>query len=155
MNVPVLGRKTLVFPWCWVCEKRFKSSTPPGPANKNEHHIFPRNAGGNDGPLVSLCDSDHFTLHDIAKRIHAKKQFRDLLIGSSTDQQKKLVWLAMMVVKAEQYAAEDENKRLTGSVSFSKEEVQMLKRLQSIYKNTGRSGIISLALRRLYKSHFG
>lgn len=158
MSVPQmnsLGRKTLVLPNCWVCQVRFKTSVPPGPANKEEHHIFPRNAGGTDGPLVSLCDTDHSTLHKIAKRVQAKKAFRDLLIGRDHQGQQRLVWLALMVVKAEQSVEGDSNKRLRNSVSLSKAETQMMKRLQSAYPKLGRSEIFSLALRRLYKAHFG
>ena len=150
-----LGRKTLVLPHCWVCGVRFKTSLPPGPANKEEHHIFPRNAGGTDGPLVSLCDTDHGTLHNIAKRIQGKKTYKDLLIGRDSKGQQKLVWLAVMVVKAEQSVEGDVNKRLQGSVSLSKAEIQMLKRLKSLYPKLGRSEIFSLALRRLYTAHFG
>lgn len=158
MTVPQitsLGRKTLVLPHCWVCDSRFKTSTPPGPANKEEHHIFPRNAGGTDGPLVSLCDTDHSTLHKIAKRVQTKRAFRDLLIGRSEQGQKRLVWLALMVVKAEQSVEGDVNKRLVNTVSLSKTETAMMKRLQSIYPKLGRSEIFSLALRRLYTAHFG
>jgi hypothetical protein len=154
-KVPVLGRKTLILPWCWVCEQRFKGSVPPGPANREDHHIFPRNAGGTDGPLVSLCDSDHSNVHNIAKRIQSKRPFNDILVGKPPEQIKRLVWLASMVVKAEQSVEGDENKRLRNSVSLSKAEIRMMKRLQSIYTNMDRSEIFSLALRRLYSSHFG
>jgi hypothetical protein len=158
MNMPQInsiGRKTLVLPHCWVCQERFKTSVPPGPANKEEHHIFPRNAGGTDGPLVSLCDRDHSTLHKIAKRVQAKKAFRDLLLGLDHQGEQRLVWLALMVVKAEQLVEGDTNKRLVNTVSLSRGETQMMKRLQSIYPKLGRSEIFSLALRRLYTAHFG
>jgi len=150
----ILGRKTLVLPHCWVCETRFKTSVPPGPANREDHHIFPRNAGGTDGPLVSLCDTDHGNLHNIAKRLHTKKPYDDILIGRNPKAQSKLVWLAAMVVKAERSVEGDSNKLLLNSVKLNPVETEMMKKLQSLYPKMGRSDIFRLALRRLFVEHF-
>ena len=148
-----LSRNTLMFDYCWVCNGRFKTSKPPGKHNREDHHIFPRNAGGTDGPLVSLCDSDHRTLHDIAKRLHKRKTYHDLLIGRNASQQKRLVWLGTCVVKAERSTAGDANKLLLNSVKLSPEETKMIVRLQKFYDKP-RSDIFRHALRRLYLTTF-
>ena len=96
-----LGRTTLLGDACWVCGIRFKNSVPPGPAMREDHHIFPRNAGGTDGPQASLCDRHHSCLHKIAQRLKARKDFKDLLVGESQLGAKRLLWLASCVVKAE------------------------------------------------------
>lgn len=149
-----LGRTTLLRPHCWVCEVRFKTSIPPGPANLEEHHVFPRNAGGTDGPLVSLCDTDHATLHKIADRLHSKKPFKDLLIGREGTAQKRLVWLAAMVVKAEKSVEGDANKLVLNSVKLTRQDTEMLKRLQPLYPKLGRSDILRQALLHLYLAKF-
>lgn len=149
-----LERNTLMLDFCWVCKLRFKTSKPPGPAMREDHHIFPRNAGGNDGPLVSLCDSHHSCLHKIANRIHTKKPFSDHLIGEQKESIPKLVWLAHMVVKAEQSVEGDPNKLLRNGVMLNAVETQMMKRLQSVYVGKSRSDIFKAGLYLLYKRHF-
>ena len=151
----MLGRKTLVHPYCWVCEQRFKSSKPPGPANREDHHIFPRNAGGTDGPLVSLCDTDHTNLHLIAKRLHAKKPFSDLLIGKSAEQARKLVWLGQKAYEAEKLFADDDNKKVQGSIRLSATDTQILKRLQTVFPTLSRNDLFIMGLRHLYQSKLG
>ncbi len=148
-----LERKTLLKDYCWVCQIRFKNSVPPGPGNREDHHIFPRNAGGTDGPLVSLCDSDHRTLHDIAKRLHKAAPYKDLLIGRDSKGQKKLLWLASCVVKAERAAEGQENKLLQNSVKLTAQETMMIQRLQKMLKKN-RSDVFRLGLHRLYKEIF-
>jgi len=150
-----LGRKTLVKDYCWVCETRFKGSRPPGPANREDHHIFPRNAGGTDGPLVSLCDTDHTNLHLIAKRLHAKKPFADILIGCTTEQARKLVWLGTKAFQAESLMAGDDNKKLQNSVKLSQQDTEILKRLQAVFPTLSRNDIIVRGLRHLYQSKLG
>ena len=150
-----LGRKTLMHPYCWVCGVRFKTSTPPGPANREDHHVFPRNAGGTDGPLVSLCDTDHSTLHKIAHRMHGPKPFVDLLVGRDTIAQRKLVWLAAMVCKAEQSVEGDPNKLLISTVKLTQTEALMLRKLLSVLPNAkGQADVFKIALYNLYKAHF-
>jgi hypothetical protein len=148
-----VNRNSLMFDYCWVCTRRFTSSNPSGPANREDHHIWPRNAGGTEGPLVSLCDSDHASLHKIAERIHANKNFKDLLASRPVDQTKKLVWLAMQVVKAEQAVKDDPNKLLRNSVQLNSRETLMLKRLQKLH-NKGRTEIFRAALILMYHKYF-
>lgn len=116
--------------------------------------MFPRNAGGTDGPLVSLCDTDHATLHKIADRLHSKKPFKDLLIGREGTAQKRLVWLAAMVVKAEKSVEGDANKLVLNSVKLTRQDTEMLKRLQPLYPKLGRSDILRQALLHLYLAKF-
>lgn len=149
MQVPQLGRNTLMGPACWVCGTRFKSSTPPGPAVRNDHHIFPVNAGGEDGPLVSLCVTHHNVLHEIAKRLQSKSDFRNLLAGEATTHYKKLIWLAQCVVRAEAEFDADPNKHLGVSFKLSTEEVAALDALRKHYGNVSRKDLVLMGLKGL------
>jgi hypothetical protein len=83
------------------------------------------------------------------------KETKGLLIGrESKKQQSKLVWLAAMVVKAEQSAEGDANKLLLNYVKLNQAETEMMKRLQSMFPKLGRSGVFRLALRHFYLSKF-
>lgn len=149
MHGLTIGRTQLMFPYCWVCGVRFKTSVPPGPAIRNAHHIFPTNAGGADGPLVSLCNLHHVTLHHIAKRIQAEKDYRDLLTGESAEHTKKLLWLAQMVVKAEAAVEDDPNKQLGVGFKFSTEEVAAIDALRQRYGNVSRKDLVLMGLKLL------
>ena len=148
-----LDRNTLNGPACWVCGVRFKNSKPPGVANREEHHIWPRNAGGDEGPLVALCDTHHATLHKIAERLHRKAKFPDLLIGEDKERATKLIWLGAQVVKAEQSVADDPNKLLRNSVQLTQVETKMVERLQSVTGKT-RSEVLRAGLIVLYRQFF-
>ena len=149
----MLQKGTWKGPACWVCGVRFKTSVPPGPANREDHHIFPRNAGGTDGPEVSLCSEHHSTLHKIAQRLHRKAPFADLLLGEQQSFHKKLLWLAAAVVKAENFAKGDPNKLLRNGVQLDAAETAMIQRLQKATGKT-RQEIFQLALRVLYSKYF-
>lgn len=149
----MLRKDTLKGPACWVCKVRFKNSVPPGPANREDHHIFPRNAGGTDGPEVSLCDSHHSTIHKIAQRLHSKKPFQDLLLGEQPTYHKQLLWLASMIVKAEQFAEDDPNKLLRNGVQLTSTEVAMLQQLQKI-TGKSRQELLRQSLYLLYQKYF-
>lgn len=149
-----LQKATLLLDYCWVCGVRFKTSVPPGPANREDHHIFPRNAGGTDGPEVSLCEMHHSTAHKIAHRLHSKKPIPDLLAGEVPEGQKKLIWLATKIVEAERLSENDPNKLYRNGVQLTPAETEVMKKLQSIYPGKSRSDIFRHALILLYKSHF-
>jgi len=139
---------------CFVCGVRFKTSIPAGPANVEEHHVMPRNAGGTDGPLVRLCDSHHTLLHKVAERLHRKAVFTDLMVGEQPSSIPKIMWLAAAVVRSEKAVENDPNKHVQNSVRLSQEDLHMLKRLQGIYKGKGRSELLRAGLFLLYRRHF-
>ncbi len=149
----MLKKDTLKGPACWVCGARFKTSVPPGPANKENHHVFPRNAGGTDGPEVSLCSVHHADIHAIALRIHSKKSFNDILIGSTPERSKKLLWLASMIVKAENFAEGDPNKMLRNGVQLNPVEVLLMQKLQKL-TGKSRSDLFRAGFHLLYKKYF-
>lgn len=148
-----LERETLVGPSCWVCGVRFKSSTPPGPAHREDHHIWPQNAGGTEGPLVSLCEPHHSGAHKIALKLHAKQSYAKLMHGESKTAMQKLLFLALNIVKFELATKDDPNKLLRNSVQLTPAETQMMERLQS---STGksRSDLFRAGLQLLYKQVF-
>jgi hypothetical protein len=146
-----LTKSSLLFDYCFVCEVRFKTSKPPGPLNREDHHIFPRNAGGTDGPEVSLCSEHHGTIHKIANRVKAGKPYHDLLVGET--QHKKLLWLAHCIVKAEKLTEADPNKTYRNGIALSSTELEMIKRLQAVYPGKTRQEILRYALTTLYRKH--
>lgn len=146
-----LLRTTLLLNYCWVCERRFKSSVPPGPAIRHDHHIVPRNAGGEDGPLVSLCDTHHSVVHRLAERAHLKQDVKDLLTGEEPRFVAKLVWLAKKVYDAEIAVQDDPNKHLGVSFKLSAEEVRVLDALRVRFGNVSRKQLVLLGLRALSK----
>lgn len=150
-----LGRNTLRFDFCWICQRRFRDSVPSGLAHREDHHIFPRNAGGTDGPIVSLCDSHHSCIHKLAQRFQSQKPYAELLAGESAPNIKKLLWLASAIVKAEAFAANDPNKVTPSQgVKLSTAETEMMRRLQTALPNSDRSDIFKKGLHLLYKKYF-
>ena len=83
-----LTKKQLVSDACWVCGVRFKTSLPPGPATREDHHIIPRNAGGEDGPEVSLCERHHAIAHKIAYTIQGKKDYAGFFMVSKRNRKR-------------------------------------------------------------------
>lgn len=103
---------------------------------------------------MSLCDTDHTNLHLIAKRLHAKKQFSDILVGCSEERARKLVWLGTKAYQAEKLFGDDSNKMLQSSVRLTKADAEMMKRLQTVLSKS-RNDILIMGLRLLYQSKLG
>jgi len=142
-------------PECWVCGARFSDVNPPGPANREEHHIIPRQAGGVDGPQVSLCDMHHSKLHKIANRLSSKKPYFDLLYGDFGERQKKLLWLASRAYMAFQATSGDPNKKKMVVLELDQKKQYMLEMLKRVYPQAkSREAIYDLALAQLYQRHF-
>jgi hypothetical protein len=138
---------------CWVCGIRFTTSQPPGPGNCEEHHVFPQNAGGTDGPLVRLCDTDHTKAHKLALSLHKKKIASEYLIGASEEGKKKLMWLAAMIVKAEKATENDPNKVWKNPVNLEGQAPEAMRRLRAINPKLSKAAIVELALLKLLKSY--
>ena len=149
----MLQKGTLKGPTCWVCGVRFKTSVPPGAANREDHHIFPRNAGGTDGPEVSLCSVHHADIHSIALKLQSKKDFQSVLVGSTAERTKKLLWLASMIVKAEKFAQDDPNKLLRNGVQLNSTETLLMQKLQKL-TGKSRSDLFRAGFHLLYKKYF-
>jgi hypothetical protein len=147
--------ESIYLPHCWVCGIRFTDSRPPGPGNKETHHIIPRRAGGTDGPTVDLCDKHHACLHKIALAISSKRPYFDYVTGESDANKKKLYWLASQVYNAFEATKNDPNKSVIAMVEFDKRQQIMIDRLRSVFPQIkSREALINLALEALYKKHF-
>lgn len=134
--------------YCWVCELKFGPS-----CKKEDHHLIPRAYGGVDGPQVSLCDSHHTALHNIALRLYGKKPFTDLLTQKPAQDQ-KLLYLASVVCNARLATENDPNKKRVEVLSFKGDTFKKLKRLQTLHKNLSRERLIVLAIDQMYSRHF-
>lgn len=138
----------MLLDYCWVCKTKF------GPSLKQEdHHIIPRAYGGIDGPQVSLCDSHHTALHEIALRLYTKKPYFNLLT-KDPEQNKKLLWLASCVYNARLLTENDPNKKPLLVEQVSKETTERLRKLKTIYPRTSRGKILEAAVGVLYARHF-
>jgi hypothetical protein len=146
---------SITLPYCWICEQRFVDSVPPGPMLREEHHIIPRKAGGEDGPLVSLCDSHHAKLHKIANRLSSKKPYFDLLHGESPERQKKLLWLASRVFNAFEATRDDPNKAVSVLLTLDKGMQAKFDLLRKVYPQLkSREALVIFAINSLYQKHF-
>lgn len=144
----MLVQKFTFLPHCWVC------STPFGPSVKEErHHLIPRAYGGIDGPQVSLCDSHHSALHEIALRIYNKRSYHDLLTKIPAQDQ-KLLYLASIVYNARVATEGDPNKKQMILFSPNKEVFEKLRKLKRLYPKLSRQALIEHAISQLYHRHF-
>jgi hypothetical protein len=133
---------------CWVCGVSF------GPSVKeHRHHVIPRAYGGTDGPQVSICDSHHSALHEIALRLYSKKPYFNLLTRvPSAD--KKLLYLASVAYNSRVLTENDPNKKPVLVESVRKETIEKLKQLRSVYPKTNRAKLIEAAVDALHARHF-
>jgi hypothetical protein len=147
--------QSIFLPHCWVCERRFIDSNPPGEVTKNLHHIVPKAAGGEDGPVVSICSDHHDALHKIALRMAAKKPHFDLVNQETDAQKKKLYWLATVVHNAFAATKGDPNKKVIATVELNRKQQDMVAQLMGVYPAAkSREAILTLALEALFSKHF-
>jgi len=149
--------KHTLLPHCWVCGKRFLDSTPPGIAVKEIHHIVPQQAGGTDGPTVTLCNEHHDKAHRIALRLGAKKPkpYFDLLTGEPDMCRSRLLWLATVISNAFAAVANDPNKKINVVLVLTRKEQLIIDRLKKVYpSHKSRADIFMLALENLYRKTF-
>ena len=145
---------TIQLPYCWVCGGRFVDSQPPGPLNREEHHVIPRAAGGVDGPTVSLCDRHHTALHKIEGCLTANKPYFIFLQNESKEAQRKLMFLATRAFNAFAGTRGDPNKQAMVLITLDAQRQQMVTRLQKVYpKARSREALFNLALDALHARH--
>jgi hypothetical protein len=146
---------TIQLPHCWVCGGRFVDSKPPGPLNREEHHVIPRAAGGVDGPTVSLCDRHHTALHRTAECLQSGKPYHIYLQNDSSEAQRKVMWLAVRAFNAFAITRNDPNKQAMVLMTLDARQKHMVTQLQKVYpKARSREAIFQLALQVLYGRHF-
>jgi hypothetical protein len=145
----MLVQKLTILDHCWVCTMKFGTSL-----KKEDHHIIPRAYGGVDGPQVSLCDSHHTAVHEIALRLYSKRSHFELL---TTDPEinKKLLYLATVAYNARIATENDPNKRQMILLTPTKEALRQLDKLKTVYGNrVSRQTLIERAIKNLYDKHF-
>jgi 5-methylcytosine-specific restriction endonuclease McrA len=133
---------------CWVCSIPFSSEV-----KQHLHHIIPRAFGGVDGPVVSLDDSHHSRLHEIALRLYSKKPFIEFLSGNR-EQDQKLLYLAQIVCNARLILEDDPNRYQVVVFHLNKEYKRKFQNLKGIYKNLGRQKLLEAAIDSLHRKHF-
>lgn len=120
---------------------------------EHRHHVIPRAYGGVDGPQVSICDSHHSALHEIALKLYSKKPYFTLL---TTDPRinERLMYLASVAYNSRLLTENDPNKKPLLVESVRKETLDKLKRLKSVYRGAARARLIEAAVDVLYAKHF-
>lgn len=143
--------KSMILDHCWVCNTKF---APKGPAHEERHHIVPRAYGGEDGPMVSLCDTCHTRLHKTAVALSSNKPTYLLLQGLNPEAQKRIYYLASCVVNAKAATENDPNKKTMVTLQLSGQETQKLDQLKRALNVPSRSAVILAAVESLYKRTF-
>jgi hypothetical protein len=137
---------------CWVCGIKFTEFGGQPNTYKHSHHMVPRAYGGKDGPTVSLCDSHHTTIHQLALKLEAGKPVNNFLEGDNkTD--RRLLWLASIIVNAKALTTNDPNKPMPIMFVANKDIKEKLKTLKTIYRQSYGT-IIQHAIANLYNKHF-
>lgn len=138
-----------ILPHCWICGAKFIDSG--GTALREDHHIVPRAYGGEDGPVVSICDPHHQRVHSVARKLLYNKPYKHLLENKGYDQ--KVLWLASIIVKAQKAVVNDPNKKALVDVPLT--GVQQVK-LDALCKKLGmsRSKALVYLLEEGYTRHF-
>jgi hypothetical protein len=145
----------MIFDHCWICSVRFTDAKPAGPANRENHHIIPRQAGGADGPQVSLCENHHGKAHKIAMRMSSNKPYFDLLSGEPDAAKQKLLWLASRIFTAFEAVKGDPNKKVMVVMTLDRKKQKQLQMLQKVYPQAkSREAIYDLALQSLFNRNF-
>lgn len=147
-----LPTQSLSLEYCWVCEERFTEFGGAPNCFKHSHHCIPRAYGGADGPTVDLCDSHHTALHQIALKLDKGKNYYELL-SHDNKKDKKLLWLATLVVNAKRLTENDPNKPVVVSFVAKGETKFMLKKLKTVYRASYAS-LIEQAIQNMYRKHF-
>lgn len=132
---------------CWACKTEFSSEL-----KEHRHHLVPRAYGGVDGPQVSLCDTHHTRLHEVALRLIAGKPFYDLL-SKDREQNARVLYLAQIVVNAKLATDNDPNKAQLVVLHLRKEHKEKLKELKNVY-GWNRQRLIEFAVESLHRKHF-
>jgi len=152
MAEPSKHPATINLPYCWVCKVKFVQHG--GTEQPEHHHVIPQNAGGANGPTVSICDTDHTKAHHIAIAIKGKKPYYTLIQGLEEDRIKKLMYLASMIVNAELATKDDPNKSAMAVLTLDRRQKEMIDKLKAVYNVSSREKVLSLALEKLYNRHF-
>lgn len=138
---------------CWVCGALF--SDRGGTANREEHHIVPRQAGGEDGPQVSLCETHHGKAHKMAYKIPKKESVFEWTRGEPQICVERLMRLATVIANAFAATKNDKNKKRFATITLGAQHSKMVADLKRIYpKAKSREAIFLLALEALHKRNF-
>lgn len=143
--------KSMILDHCWVCGTFF---IPKGPAHEEQHHIVPRAYGGEDGPVVSLCDSCHTRLHKAAISIAAGKQPDQYTLGLTANAKTKVLYLASCAANAKLATLNDPNKKSVIVIPLTGKETQQIDALKRALRAPSRAAVIKAAIYTLYTKHF-
>jgi hypothetical protein len=143
----MLVQKLNFLPHCWVCETRFSPS-----CKEERHHVVPVAYGGVDGPQVSLCDSHHSALHEIALKLYSRRPYHQLLSHDPKSNQ-KLLYLASVAYNARIATENDPNKKRVEVIPINGDTLHRIKSLQTIYK-LSREKLFKLAIDQMYSRHY-
>lgn len=145
--------KSIELDHCWVCSAVFIEHG--GKAILNRHHVIPQAYGGVDGPTVTLCDTHHATLHQIAVALKAEKPYFQFIQNATPDEAKKLLYLGTVVYNAELATRNDPNKAAVVILQLNYKQKEMLRKLKSVYpKARSKASILQIALENLYNKNF-
>jgi hypothetical protein len=155
MGKPTSHPATIALDHCWVCGERFNDVPQPGSAAREEHHVIPRQAGGTDGPTVSLCASHHNLLHRIALLLGKKGRegniYKALSGETDPEQRRKIMELATHVYNAFKAVENDPNRRFLCTISLTTQQASAIDHIKKIRGLRSREQVILFALEHLFR----
>jgi hypothetical protein len=141
---------TLKLDTCWCCTSKF---------SLHDHHVVPREHGGNNGPTVTICASCHNIVHRIASRIVTLKSDAPITelrpLQTSGYDVKKLGYLIGVIVRSQQTLKKlgPQPKKLGLVVKLDDEQRRKFLQLKKTLGKTNHALVVQ-ALDELYRKTF-
>lgn len=124
--------------YCWICSVK---------GTMHSHHVIPRNAGGNNGPQVLICNKCHEGIHDVAKKYKNKgfrtnstnyiNEYSNLpeakTIWKTPAAMTKVIYLVNIIIDAEGLAGKSDNKSVKMNLTLTgRENLQLIQIARSM-----------------------
>lgn len=118
------------------------------------HHIIPRAFGGEKGPIVDLCSSDHQLLHSVALCMTSKKPYLQLMSSLNGEHKKAIMWLASRVAAAYEATKNDPNKRVQVTLVLNAALAAKLDKVTKTLNVNSRTSAIEALINEAYNRRF-
>lgn len=145
---------TIKLDYCWVTGDV---------ASLHEHHIIPRECGGENGPTVTLSSDTHTIVHRVAEAYLTKPQpeharylrhyARDLPPTlNHAEALRKIDALARVIVQSTQLTKADPNRRKGYQFKLTAEDDRLVQELKTVFSVTSKEEAILRAIRYSHAS---
>ena len=141
---------------CKVCNVELRSDGLPtgNGLSLERHHIIPRAFGGENGPVVDLCSSDHQLLHSVALCMTSRKPFAQLISELNEMHKAAIMWFASRVAAAYEATKNDPNKRVQITMILSAKQAARLDKVSKTLGQSSRTKTLELIINEAYNRRF-